>query len=172
MGRNGEWLHDKAWADNHLNCVNEVIRSVAGRIITIEESPLHQDMHEAIDYKVEVASGEVACRIRRAARCHYRDLTMTANRPSGNRSEIEKILQGSVRWYLYAWADAGRFIEWMFVDLDVLREKQLIHSALAKKQKRRGADGSEFIWITAAELEANGAIIQSDLNPESFRQTG
>lgn len=167
-----DWASEKIWADDHINCINEVVRKVAGRIIEIEAASPQQDMTEAIDYSIRVSSGQLACRIRRAATCDHRDLTMTTSRPSGVRSEVEKVRAGSVRWYLYAWADGGKFVDWMFVDLDVVRREGLIDRAIAWKQVRRASDGSMFVFIRFEELASAGAIVASEFPEKRLRSIG
>jgi hypothetical protein len=154
------WEIQKAWADQFEDEVRRVVRSVAGHIVEIVPSDPVRDMEQAVDYEVRVAAGDISCRIRRAERCSYRDLTMTTRRKSGAIPEADKILEGSVRWYLYAWANGREFVEWMFVDLDVVREKKLIERARARGS-RRSPDGSRFISISHEELASAGAIVAS-----------
>lgn len=156
------WKLEKAWADGHLTEINRVVRDVAGEIVTVTPSSFERDTTEAIDYDIVVAAGEMSCRVRRNR--PERDLTMTTRRPSGVTPEADKIKRGSVRWYLYAWADAGRFVDWMFVDLDVLRREHLIDEALRRNQTRP-CRGSRFLFIPFGDLAHAGAILRSSRNP-------
>lgn len=153
---------DKEWADAHLDEIYRVVRDVGGEIVTVTPSSFERDTTEAIDYDIVVAAGHMSCRIRRNRR--ERDLTMTTRRPSGVTPEADKITAGSVRWYLYAWAEAGRFVDWMFVDLDVLRRERLIDQALDRHQTRC-CDGSKFLFIPFGDLARAGAILRSSRNP-------
>lgn len=152
------WKLEKAWADGHQAEIDRVVRGVAGHIVSITPSSFQQDVAEAIDYDITVSSGTMSCRIRRNP--PYRDLTMTTSRPSGCLSEAQKIARGSVRWYLYAWADEGRFVDWMFVDLAAVRRSGLIDEAFAWKWIRRCA-GSDFLFIPFQYLHAAGAILDA-----------
>ncbi|HWC14117.1 MAG TPA: hypothetical protein VG929_05935 [Actinomycetota bacterium] len=163
------WKLEKAWADGHRPAIEEVVRSVAGTIINIQVSSFQEDTSEAIDYDIQVESGAMACRIRRADRVAYRDLTMTSFRPSGAPPEVDKIRKGRVRWYLYAWARQGGFVEWMFVDLDVVRRKGLIEEALKKDSEVVLRDGSRFVHISFDELDREGALIASKRAPSNER---
>ena len=156
------WKLEKEWADGHLDEINRVVRRVAGDIITVTPSSFQRDTTEAIDYDIVVASGQMSCRIRRNR--PERDLTMTTRRPSGAKPEAEKIAGGSVRWYLYAWADEGRFIDWMFVDLDVVRRARLIDEARRRKRERY-CHGSKFLFIPFGDLARAGAVLKSSRNP-------
>lgn len=163
MSGNRGFEEQKAWADDHLNEVNRIVRNVAGKIIEIQAADPERDRREGVDYEVKVVSGNVACRIRRADRYPFRDLTLTLSRPSGATPEVDKILSGSVRWYLYAWAAHGRFVHWMFVDLDKVRALRLIEKAIKRGRKQRDAKGSEFLCIPFAELSEHGVIVQSEM---------
>jgi hypothetical protein len=166
------WRLEKAWADDHINAINDVVRSMAHKIITITPSSFHRDTEEAIDYDIQISSGAMVCRIRRAATCPYRDLTMTTHRPSGARPEVEKVLDGKVRWYLYAWAEAGGFVDWMFVDLAVVRANNLIENAMEKGREVRVKDGSRFTYIHFPELDHAGAIVAAEIMPRAARRAG
>jgi hypothetical protein len=159
----------KAWADGHINEVNRVVRKVAGKIIDILETDPERDRKEGIDYEVKVASGNIACRIRRA---HYphRDLTITISKPSGVKPEVDKILNGSVRWYLYAWAAEGRFVEWMFVDLDKVRELRLIEKAIERGRTQTDSEGSRFVCIPFEELEQRDVIVACEISADGMRR--
>lgn len=159
----GKFELEKAWADGHIDEINRVIRKLVGRIIDIVPTDLERDQRDAIDYEIKVAAGDVACRIRRADRCRYRDLTMTALRPSGAIPEIQKVLEGRVRWYLYAWAQEGRFVDWMLVDLAVVRSERLIESALKARSFQDLPDGNRFVYISFDTLVRAGAVIEATL---------
>lgn len=173
MRKSGQqsWQLEKEWADGHIDAINDVVRRVAGKIIQISASTFEQDTQDAIDYEIKVASGAMACRIRRAHSCGQRDLTMTSFRPSGASPEMEKILNGAVRWYLYAWAQQGGFVDWMFVDLDVVRKKSLIEKALHRKNEVRLEDGSKFVYLSSTELSRAGAIVAASSSIRSRSST-
>lgn len=164
------WKLEKAWADGHIKAINEVVRSVAAKIITITPSSFQRDTEEAIDYDIQISSGTMACRIRRAATCSYRDLTMTTRRPSGARAEVDKGLAGKVRWYLYAWAEAGGFIDWMFVDLAVVRSKSLIQQAIEDGREVQLQDGNRFAYIRFRDLAKADALVKFQMTSRAGRR--
>lgn len=161
----GSFQEEKTWASGHLDEINRVVRQLVGKIIDIVPTDLERDQRDAIDYEIKVWSGDVACRIRRAERCPYRDLTMTALRPSGATPEIQKVLEGRVRWYLYAWARDGRFEDWMFIDLQVVRSKGLIENALKRRSFRDLPDGNRFLVLPFEDLADAGAVVDATLVP-------
>lgn len=164
MSGQGRFLEQKAWADSHINEVNRVIRQVVGKIIDIRPTDPERDRKYGIDYEVRVVGGNVACRIRRADRCEFRDLTITVRRPSGVTPEVSKILNGSVRWYLYAWAADGRFVDWMFIDLDKVRALRLIENSLERGRTRPDPEGGVFACIPFQELRDRGALVQYQMS--------
>lgn len=159
----GSFEEQKTWADGHIDQINDVVRKLVGKIIDIVPTSPERDRTEAIDYEIKVPTGDIACRIRRAEHCYSRDLTVTTLRPSGAIPEVQKILQGCARWYLYAWAHQGCFLDWMFVDLDVVRREELLEGAIRMKRQRTLDDGSRFLFISFEELHKRGAIVDSTL---------
>ena len=140
------WQRDKAWADAFLFDIEEVVRGLAGHIIEIRLGTDDEDRKEATDYVVHVASGTIACRIRR--NCSFRDLTIRASRPSGVQTELAKIREGWGRWYLYMWTERDEVVDWIFVDLDKLRASGLLGSAA----RQRNPDGVTFLPISVPKL--------------------
>lgn len=164
MSDRERFLQQKAWADSHLNEVNRVIRQLVGKIIDIQPTDPGRDRRYGIDYEVKVVGGSVACRIRRADRYNFRDLTITTHRQSGVTPEVTKILDGSVRWYLYAWASQGRFIDWMFVDLDRVRAMRLIEKSIEQGRTFPDPEGGVFTCIPFEELRDSGALVQYQMS--------
>jgi hypothetical protein len=152
---NKEVKRDWAWADTYLPEIKRVLRTLAHRIITISIASDEDDTKYATDYRVTVEAGSVACRVRRP-NCSYRDFTLRHSRPSGVETEEQKILAGYCRWYLYAWAqDARRFAEWIFVDLDRLRECDII----AMAPLGTNPDGVRFRIIDLQALELYDCLV-------------
>lgn len=164
------YADDRSWADGHIDEINRVVRKVAGKIVSIQASDEVKDRRDGVDYEVAVSGGNVACRIRRADKYTFRDLTLTVSRPSGVRPEIEKLSSASgPAWYLYAWAHAGRFVEWMFVDVGKLRKSGLLARSQDAAYCRRSPDGSAFLFIPVPDLFEAGAILEHDLRPATRR---
>lgn len=164
-----QWIANKMWADSYLDEVQRVVKSVAGDIVRLLVAPADVDMQDGADYIVGVPSGDIACRIRRENHVgRRRDLTLRHSVPSGAATETRKLREETVRWYLYAWADQGRFVDWMFVDLSKVRRARLIDTALEANQLVRLPDGGSFIWISADDLFFSGAVLRSTFGPSSW----
>ena len=156
------WEKSKKWADKYVPEIKRVVKQVAGEIIEVRIADQDKDQHEATDYIVEVSSGDIACRIREECFWHnFGDVTLRHSRPSGNKTELEKIKEGYGRWYLYAWDKrftGGQFIAWVFVDLDKLRESGLLNEP--RKVIWNGDESSSFVSISLAELWQAGCITE------------
>lgn len=142
------------WADKYLPDVKRILMANAGHMLDICIAPLDADMNRATDMVVSVKGGDVAVRVRRP-RYNYRDLTIRAR--AGGKTEIDKIREGFARWYLYGWTNGdGRLAEWMLVDLDKVREHELLNGrrVIGNRDGRTG-----FIAIPAEELLAKGCIV-------------
>jgi hypothetical protein len=159
----------KSWSDGHIDEVNRVVRKVVGKIIDIVPTDPERDRLEGIDYDIKVAAGTIACRIRRAE-YPYRDLTMTSHRKSGVRAETDKVLHGTVEWYLYAWAARGRFREWMFIDLRKLKMTGLIEAAKRNGDAKKDASGNTFIYIPFWRLKQQDVVLDHEMEPHRARR--
>lgn len=97
-----------------------------------------------------------------------RDLTLRYRVPSGAPTEVDKLREENVRWYLYAWAVEAGFVDWMFVDLAKVRQARLIDLAIEQDQVRTLPDGGSFIWIGVDDLFLAGAIVRATFGPVSW----
>lgn len=116
------WTTDKAWSDRFIP---EIKRIVGEHLIAVP--PAEEDMLRNTDLLSLALPGQVriACRVRKYA---YLDLypdefTLRCSRPSGARTEIEKLLEGwgDYLFYGFAGADATELAAWLLADLSVFR---------------------------------------------------
>lgn len=161
------WAKRKQWADTYWPDVERIIRRVAGQIVTIHPASLEDDQKLARDYVV--ASGTIACRLRKAT--GFRDITIRAALPrSGNTTELEKFIRGDVAWMLYGWTEEGRLGEWIFLDVGKLIEARL-HEGRDLIQNYDGWSG--FIAVPIAEIVAAGALVDCEIrNPTLLQKAG
>lgn len=167
--RRREFSRELDFARKHLPEFQRVIRQVAGALVHVWEAPQGIDRDEGIDLFATVPSGEIACRVRRASNTHARDLTIRRSVPSGWITELEKVRTGCIRWYLYGWAENRHFVDWMFVDLNAVRRRNLIDTAIRNNQIRYNRDRSSFVFVTSLDLIANGCLIAATFGPERLR---
>lgn len=114
------WQRDKAWADRYEPVVKKILKANVGEMVAIDAAIDFEDQKQATDMVVRVPAGAVALRIRKDTT--KRDLTLRSRRTSGAKTEYRKIVKdGFARWYLYAWTDGDRIVDWMLLDLDKFR---------------------------------------------------
>jgi hypothetical protein len=138
---------------------------VVGRYLEVDESSFARDTKEAIDYELALPAATVACRIRRVETCKkWRDLTISTESRGGAIPESSKLAGGQVHWYLYAWADEERFVDWMVVDVArVLREGLMDRAMLDRDEVF--APGGRFLYIAVEKLQRADAILGASWLP-------
>lgn len=127
---------------------------LARNLINIREATDIEDRRSATDM-VLVGSdvGSVGLRVRRSI-YDYRDFTIRSwNR--GLKTEIDKIKEGEPHWYLYGWTKGTVIDEYILIDMDLFREKQL-WSGRFEHDNKDGA--TRFIAIPLNELYYAGAL--------------
>ena len=99
-----------------------------------------------------VASGTIACRLRRPDYWRFRgvDITVRAALPkSGNTTKLEKFIRGDVQWMLYGWTSDDHMAAWVFLDVAKMIGAQL-HE---RRELISNFDGwSGFITIPVVDI--------------------
>lgn len=153
------WQRDKIEADRFIPAAAAVIRKVAPLVVSIEVATDYADQHEATDLVLRVDGGDWCFRVRKPD-CRWRDLTIRASRPSGAKTEWAKIGEGFGDFYLYAWTTpeswpAGRFAEWIVVDLAKFRS----HPIRLLGKPGTNPDGVRWLGWPRADLAAAGLLV-------------
>lgn len=115
------WQTDKRWSDRFLP---EIKRAVGETLIGA--APVEEDAERNTDLIVlRLDAVRVACRVRKHS---YLDrygsqFTIRVARPSGNKTELEKIVEGWGDYIFYGFADEAEktLIRWIIGDLHVFR---------------------------------------------------
>lgn len=118
---------DKRWSDRFL----PEIKSILGQHL-ISEPAIQEDMYHNTDLVVlKLEAVRVGCRIRRPRNSKgenvfqkYKDeFTIRSDRPSGNKTELAKIIEGWGNFFFYGWADDDEkcLQLWHLCDLNVFR---------------------------------------------------
>ena len=152
--------HDFGWAQQYM----PQVKAILGPLL-LSEAPIELDQSEATDLMVLKARDmRVGVRIRRPSynRRYQDQFTLRLSRPSGARTEWEKVLyDGFGDWLFYARAAKGRLDPWMVVDLHALRGlfirrhvTQWVNAGAVGKQ--HNGDGTSFVWVDARKIEAAG----------------
>lgn len=152
------WIKDKDWADKYFDDICAIIQELAGEIIDIKKADVNEDIHRATDFVVRVNTGNIAGRIRKLKYLdEFGDFTLRYSRPSGIKTELQKIREGFARWYIYSWADPKMIQAWIFVDLDCLRKSGILDNP-QKLPRVPNPDGTTFVSISIDDLEKIGCI--------------
>lgn len=116
------YVIDRQWGDSFLPAVRQI---VGPRLLV--PAPFENDTKEATDLMVLRANDfRTAVRIRRPgyARRFPHEFTIRYDKPSGARTEFEKIMDGFGDWMLYGHEQRtvpGQLEHWMLLDLGVFR---------------------------------------------------
>lgn len=147
------WKEDKAWSDKLLPEIKQILG-----LYLIGEAPECEDCERNTDLIVlKMEPVRIACRIRR-----YRyfssypdDITIRAERPSGMKSELTKIIEGWGNYFFYGFAteDERRLAGWKLCDLNAFRlyfNRKIIKTGLLPGMERKNGDGSSVFRVFRA----------------------
>lgn len=157
------YQRDREYADSLNPEINRVLKACAHKIIQIEVASDEADKERATDFEIRVVGGTIAARVRR--NCDFRDLTIRASRPTGVKTELEKIRKGYGDWYLYAWERHGQFEDWMLVCLKRVRQFGLLDEP---GRIYNPSDGTSFLRIDAKKLHKYRCIKAASLGIQQY----
>lgn len=154
------WAREKAWTDELKPQIDDIVEVWGGRLVQVLPATPEDDQQHGVDYYLKLnIRRDVAFRARRnIGQALRRDFTLRHSVPSGAPTETDKIIAGCVDWYLYTWVEQGTIIEWMLVEMAVVRRCELIQSAIRAGQIQPTTEGGSFLFIPAADLAVAGAI--------------
>ena len=94
--------------------------------LDVTRKDMNLDLHKGTDFTTIPAIG-LAIRLRRHeyyGEKYKREFTIRWKRPSGKKTEYEKILEGDVRWFFYAFLNEREndFADWFIGDLNIFRQ--------------------------------------------------
>lgn len=153
------YAKDRVWSDQFLPAV---CRIVGPRLLI--PTPDAMDRTQAADLMVLKARDlTIAVRVRRGTyAANYRhDVTIRSGRPSGVKTELQKIVDGFGDWMLYAFSDpqtAGGLLGWVLFDLALFRAA-LIRRTLTWTT-RRNPDGTEFVVFDVRQFVRQQLVIE------------
>lgn len=146
------WQNDKAWSDRFI----PQIKRILGQHL-IATADWRQDTRENSDLLVfECTPFRVACRIRRHAflQTNPYEFTIRASRPSENKTELAKIMEGWGNFFFYGFSNKAEteVVNWFIGDLnifrgavvrDIYRDKELFDR---RKILNRDGSSSFYAW--------------------------
>lgn len=162
------YSEDRKWGDRFLPAARQI---VGPRLLV--PAPFEEDAREATDLMVLRANDiRVAVRIRRPgyARRFPDQFTLRYDRPSGAKTEYEKIMQGFGNLMLYGHAlrgreEAGELEQWLLIDLDALRWAVASFPEVVPDPITAG-DGVRFIAFDIGHLPDCVLIARSEVSNE------
>lgn len=153
---------------DYYQAFNTILKSNAIHLVDIRTATPDEDSKQSTDFVISISGGgRVAARVRKTA---YRDLTIRTQSFNGGKTEIHKLREGWGRFYLYCWVNEWKspIIEYILVDIDVLRKSGLLNNAPATKMNTDNRTGFTYYGINTLNLY--GALIRhwkqpSELSP-------
>lgn len=112
------WTYDKSWGEEY----NKEIKCILGMVLFQNASVL-EDVTFATDIKIGATS--IAVRMRRSRWLGKSDeFTIRWKRPSGAKTECQKIMEGYGDFLFYGFeSECGRHVGlWKIIDLELLRK--------------------------------------------------
>lgn len=160
------WQADKRWSDRFLF----EIKGILGQHL-IGEPPQEEDAERNTDLIVlRMEAVRIGCRVRRHEFLakYPGEFTIRASRPSGNKTELAKIIEGWGNYFFYGFCDEAEeaLAAWTLLDLNAFR---LWHScrlvALGGNRPgstRRNRDGSSGFYVFRWADMPPGSIVASN----------
>ena len=161
-----DWKKDKRWSDKFL----PEIKQICG-IYLIGEAPAEEDQQRNTDLIVlKMEAVRIACRIRRNEYFvrYPDDITIRSDRPSGNVTELAKIISGWGDYMFYGFSDIKelKLCDWKLCDLKVFRTwfatKIIKNEGVLPGVEKNNYDGSSDFRAFDINKMPDGFIIASN----------
>jgi len=151
-----DYTFDANWKfqEEFIPQIDDILQQYAYLWASSRLGTFKEDTKQATDWVATTEAASFAVRIRRYGYIRYKDLTIRSY-CRGYKTEIDKLKQGHGDFYLYAWTDSDQIIAYWLIDLNKVREADLLNRATS----RSNGDGTAFITISEHELKSAGAII-------------
>ena len=125
------WKDDKKWSDRFLP---EIKRALGEHLIS--EPPIEEDAERNTDLMVlRLDAIRIGCRIRKFSYYanYHNEFTIRVGRPSGNKTELTKIIEGWGDYFFYGFSNKEETAlhDWILGDL---KEFRIWHSRNLAKQ--------------------------------------
>jgi hypothetical protein len=149
------WQEDKRWSDRFL----PEIKRILGEHL-IAEPPVEEDACRNTDLIVlRLDAVRIACRVRKheyLAR-YGGQFTIRTGRPTGNKTELTKIIEGWGDYFFYGFADETetRLAQWVLGDLRAFRIyfcRRLAQGAVPGQSKSNRDGSSDFAAFEYREI--------------------
>lgn len=146
---------DKKWSDRFLPEIKQILG-----FYLIGEPPIGEDMKRNTDLTVlKMDAVRVACRVRKYTylQRYGNEFTIRSGRPSGVKTELQKIIEGWGDYVFYGFSDPTEtyLASWALCDLNVFRgwySSQLYAGFRPGFEKMNYDGSSSFVSFNFAEL--------------------
>jgi len=169
------WTQNKKWSDQFI----PEIKKILGTYL-IGEPPDEEDAFRNTDLIVlKMEPVRIACRVRRPEYCNYKnEFTIRQELPSGNKTELSKILEGWGNYFFYGIADYNQHLQsWGLGDLNVFRlwfNQRLFRldkGSLPGKKKYNIDGSSNFLVFKWNEISEGFIVASSNIKAENKYET-
>ena len=147
---NSNFNKNFGWQSNYYPQIKSILMENLGKIVNINIADQEQDMKRATDFVITMTGGDVAVRIRRDGYYKFHDFTIRSSKPSGHKTELQKIIDGYGDFYLYCWTVGDDIKKWVLINLEKLRISGILNKPRREIQNTDGS--SNFIAIGLDEL--------------------
>lgn len=157
------YTNNRNWADRFISQQKKIIGEHKIKdISSLEQASQEKDSNEATDMVLKVGGQSISLRVRKTGK--FRDFTIRTKSEGHGKTEIDKLKEGYGNYYLYCWAEGDTITEWMFLDIEKIRQSGLlIYAPLKNGTKTNWSDGTKFTWISFEDLMKNDCIINFDI---------
>ncbi|REG46062.1 hypothetical protein EQ718_21620 (plasmid) [Paracoccus versutus] len=161
---------NRHWSDRFIP---EIRRIVGAHLLRV--APEYLDTRHATDLlMLDGRDMRIAARVRRhgyAGRYPY-GFTIRSRLPSGNPTELAKIVNGEGDWLFYGHADAGEtgFDLWWLLDLRAFRAGLIRHASNGypiSSGDRMNMDGTCFKWFDIRSFPREPPLVLATSGPRS-----
>ena len=144
-----KWKADKGWSDRFIP---EIKRILGEHLIGIASDEDDQTMNTDLITLTMPDRGRIGCRVRRFAALGRfgGEFTIRASRPSGTKTELQKIYDGWGDYFFYGFSNQEEtsLAQWVLCDLDVMRSRHIEDWDFSEQKNPDGSAGFYAFKLT------------------------
>jgi hypothetical protein len=161
-----EFQSDKRWSDQFLSGIRQIIGP-----LLISPAPIEIDRNEGTDFvMLNAKSLKIAARVRRSSQISKwaNQFTLRSSRPSGAKTEFQKVVEGLGDLCFYGWAEpnSASIRQWSLIDLDAFRAHLILNASQLKCGEVSNIDGTAFRWFDLTSFPTNPPILVASSGDE------
>lgn len=160
-----EWKKDKRWSDQFL----PEIKSILGMYL-ISEPAIEEDQERNTDLTVlTLTPFRIGCRVRKIfyLKDYSDEFTIRVSRPSGQKTELSKIVEGWGDYFFYGFGEEEILHKWTLCNLNVFRlwyNTQLYHGIHPGEFGKNKDGSSNFLAFKWIDIPDNFIIAQKGID--------